>query len=62
VNQNRNLGLSAEQETRSDGAAVQCPICLAKFGGMTVCPWDGAKLEPLADADPTALAFYAAIR
>lgn len=47
---------------RTDGAAVQCPTCLAKFGGMTVCPWDGADLIPLADADPVALAFYEAIR
>ena len=48
-------------KTRTDGAAVQCPTCLAKFGGMTVCPWDGSPLIPLPDADPTAVAFYNAI-
>jgi hypothetical protein len=47
--------------SRSDGAAVQCPVCLAKFGGMTRCPWDGSDLIPLPDADPTAVAFYAAL-
>ena len=46
---------------RTDGAAVQCPTCLAKFGGMTKCPWDGSTLIPLPDADPTAVAFYNAI-
>lgn len=44
--------------SRSDGAAVQCPTCLAKFGGMVRCPWDGATLIPLPDADPVAVAFY----
>jgi hypothetical protein len=47
--------------TRTDGAAVQCPACLARFGGMIRCPWDGATLIPLPDADPTAVAFYNAI-
>lgn len=46
---------------RQDGAAVYCPVCEAKFGGMTTCPWDGATLLPLPDADPTAGAFYRAI-
>lgn len=46
---------------RTDGAAVECPTCGAKFGGMKECPWDGATLTPLADADPDAIAFYEAI-
>lgn len=46
---------------RTDGAAVYCPTCGAKFGGMRRCPWDDALLLPLADADPTAVAFYAAL-
>lgn len=49
------------RRARTDGAAVYCPTCDAKFGGMSVCPWDGAVLLPLPDADPTALAFYAAL-
>lgn len=48
-------------EHRTDGAAVFCPTCGACFGGMSRCPWDGAELLPLDDADPTAVAFYAAI-
>jgi hypothetical protein len=47
---------------RTDGSAVYCPECGAKFGGMTYCPWDRSLLLPLADAHPTAVAFYAAIR
>jgi hypothetical protein len=47
--------------TRTDGAAVECPLCHAKFGGMKWCPFDGALLRPLPDADPTALAFYEAL-
>lgn len=47
---------------RTDGAVVGCPECGAVFGGMDTCPWDGTKLNPLEDADSTALAFYAAIR
>lgn len=47
---------------RTDGAAVTCPECGANFGGMVECPWDGTTLTPLADADPTAVAFYKAIR
>lgn len=47
---------------RTDGAAVECPICGAKFGGMINCPWDDTELTPLEDADPTAVAFYKAIR
>lgn len=46
---------------RSDGAAVTCPSCGANFGGMRHCPWDGAKLIPLEDADPAAIAFYTAL-
>lgn len=46
---------------RTDGAAVECPTCGAKFGGMIRCPWDNAKLVPLPDADPVAIAFYQAI-
>ncbi len=49
-------------DVRTDGAAVECPTCLAKFGGMDFCPWDGSELRPLADADPAAVAFYAAIK
>lgn len=48
-------------KSRTDGAAVECPVCHARFGGMTECPFDGTKLVPLPDADPTALAFYEAI-
>lgn len=44
--------------SRSDGAAVQCPECLAKFGGMVKCPWCEVALIPLPDADPVAVAFY----
>lgn len=46
---------------RTDGSAVECPECGAQFGGMSVCPWDGSKLVPLPNADPTAVAFYEAI-
>jgi hypothetical protein len=41
---------------------VECPVCGAKFGGMVTCPWDGALLTPLPDADPMAVAFYEALR
>lgn len=47
---------------RTDGAAVECPKCGAKFGGMTKCPWDGSVLVSLPDADPAAVAFYEALR
>lgn len=43
---------------RDDGAAMQCPACLATFGGMLTCPWDGSTLIPLTDSDPNAVAFY----
>jgi predicted RNA-binding Zn-ribbon protein involved in translation (DUF1610 family) len=46
---------------RTDGAAVECSTCGARFGGMTRCPWDDTALVPLHDADPTAVAFYALI-
>ena len=51
-----------ERPVRTDGAAVYCPTCEAKFGGMTRCPWDDTELLSLEDADPTAVAFYEAIR
>lgn len=47
--------------TRTDGAAVECPECHAKFGGMVECPWCEVPLVPLPDADPAAIAFYHAI-
>lgn len=53
--------MSGQGETRTDGAAVECPVCGHKFGGMTTCPWDGADLVPLPDADPVAVAFYEAL-
>lgn len=51
-----------EVAARTDGAAVECPECDAKFGAMVHCPFDGAKLTPLADASPIAVAFYEALR
>lgn len=45
----------------SPGAAVYCPHCHCQFGGMVWCPWDGALLRKLPNADPLATAFYEAV-
>lgn len=52
-------------EHPSPGAAVYCPECGAQFGGMEFCPWcppRPVRLLPIPNADPTAVAFYEAIR
>lgn len=55
---NKNAVTEMAVRYRTDGAAVECPTCGAKFGGMQKCPWDGATLIQLLDADPLAVALY----